>query len=65
MIVPVVLVHGGAGNISDDAISGVIEGVIKAAEKGHQVLTKGGSALDAVQAAVEIMEDDPCFNAGF
>ena len=65
MVVPVVLVHGGAGNIGDETVSDVISGVKKAAEKGYDVLMKTDSPLDAVQAAVEQMEDDPHFNAGF
>ena len=62
---PVILVHGGAGTISDFAkAERVIAGVKEAAKKGYQVLRSGGSVVDAVQAAVELMEDNEVFNAG-
>ena len=38
--------------------------ITKATEAGAQVLDKGGSSLDAVEAAIKILEDDPLFNAG-
>lgn len=59
-----ILVHGGAGDVADDRISLHIEGCEKAAAAGAEVLAAGGSALDAVQRAVEVLEDDPLFNAG-
>ncbi len=60
-----IIVHGGAGDFGelDDAVP-CIEGCLKAARLGHAVLAKGGSALDAVIAAVVALEDDPTFNAG-
>lgn len=64
MVTPVVLVHGGAGDISDDRVPAKLEGVVAAVERGYQVLSNGGSALDAAQACVESMEDDEAFNAG-
>jgi beta-aspartyl-peptidase (threonine type) len=39
-------------------------GAAAAVEAGHAVLAEGGSALDAVEAAVVVLEDDPVFNAG-
>jgi beta-aspartyl-peptidase (threonine type) len=39
-------------------------GVTAAAKAGYAVLARGGSAIDAVEAAVRFMEDDPHFNAG-
>ncbi|XP_018570022.1 isoaspartyl peptidase/L-asparaginase-like isoform X2 [Anoplophora glabripennis] len=62
---PIILVHGGAGRIKDDKIAKVlVEGVKKAAKIGHNILAKGGSVLDAVEAAVKYMEDDENYNAG-
>ena len=62
-------VHGGAGTIRRDAISAEQEaeyhaGLRRALEVGRAVLAAGGSALDAVTAAVVALEDDPLFNAG-
>ncbi|KAL0269290.1 UNVERIFIED_CONTAM: hypothetical protein PYX00_007080 [Menopon gallinae] len=64
MAQPVILVHGGAGNISDGAVPAKLEGMKKAVQSGYEALSKGLSSLDAVQAAVKVMEDDPAFNAG-
>lgn len=40
-------------------------GMLAAAERGAEILREGGSALDAVVAAVTVLEDDPSFNAGY
>jgi beta-aspartyl-peptidase (threonine type) len=64
MVGPVVVVHGGAWSIPDDQVEGNLTGVEEAARKGWELLVKGGSALDAVNAAVNSMEDDPLFDAG-
>lgn len=61
---PVLLVHGGAWAIPDELVSAHLNGVRKAVEAGWSALTKGGSALDAVEEAVVIMEDDEAFDAG-
>lgn len=61
---PIVLVHGGAGEIPDIRGQKKIRGCKIAARTGYDVLKKGGSALDAVEAAVRVMEDDEAFNAG-
>ena len=58
------LVHGGAWAIPDDAAEAHLWGVRNALEAGYKILTLGGSALDAVEAAVTVMEDDPTFDAG-
>lgn len=58
-----IIVHGGAGKHRDKKEA--IKGVRKACKKGFMVLEKGGSAIDAVCAAVCEMEDNPYFNAGF
>jgi beta-aspartyl-peptidase (threonine type) len=61
---PAVVVHGGAGTRADADPAPYFEGTRRAAEAGMRVLTQGGSALDAAQAAALVLEDDPQFNAG-
>ena len=66
---PVIVVHGGAGahalitqcGIPRDVIE---QGVSQAARTAYQILTAGGTAVEAVEAAVVSMEDNPVFNAG-
>lgn len=60
----VILVHGGAGDVAAERLPRHVEGCERAAKAGAEVLAAGGSALDAVQRAVEVLEDDPVFNAG-
>lgn len=62
-------IHGGAGVIERASLTPEQDSAYRAAlhralEAGSAVLAGGGSALDAVQAAIELMEDDPLFNAG-
>jgi len=59
------IVHGGAYDIPLNTHQAVCEGCRQAAEVGWAVLAHGGSALDATEAAVRVMEDDPAFDAGF
>lgn len=64
-----IAIHGGAGTIlreqmSDDLKSGIVEALEKSVLAGHHILKSGGDALDAVVAAVKVMEDSPHFNAG-
>jgi beta-aspartyl-peptidase (threonine type) len=64
-----IVIHGGAGviNRSDMTPSRELQykaGLEAARDAGYAVLERGGSALDAVTAAVHSMEDDPLFNAG-
>ncbi|MEO6575345.1 MAG: isoaspartyl peptidase/L-asparaginase [Polyangiaceae bacterium] len=59
-----IAIHGGAGNVRSESIPKHVEGCRRAADEGAKILRAGGSALDAVQRAVEILESDPCFNAG-
>src|SRR5919202_1762811 len=67
---PAIVVHGGAGTLGPDdptsfgAGSGRLAGVRAAAAVGWGILSQGGSALDAVEAAVRLLEDDPTYNAG-
>tara|TARA_R110002051_G_scaffold60785_5_gene111555 strand:+ start:91 stop:1173 length:1083 start_codon:yes stop_codon:yes gene_type:complete len=62
-------IHGGAGvieraNLSPEQDAAYRAALHRALEAGSAVLAAGGSSLDAVQAAIELMEDDPLFNAG-
>jgi beta-aspartyl-peptidase (threonine type) len=63
------VIHGGAGMMTPDSISaeqdaGARAGLGNALDAGSVILSAGGSALDAVEAAVRVLEDDPHFNAG-
>lgn len=60
----VIVVHGGAGAWRPERIGAGIEGIKKAAKVGFEILKRGESALNAVEAAVMQMEDDEVFNAG-
>jgi L-asparaginase / beta-aspartyl-peptidase len=60
-----IVVHGGAWHIPRLLYEGNRAGCRRAALAGWQVLQEGGSALDAVEAAVRVLEDDPHFEAGF
>lgn len=64
MLRPVIVVHGGAWNIPDALVEGHIDGCRQAAEEGWRVLSAGGTAEDAVEAAIRTMEDDSVFDAG-
>lgn len=59
-----IIVHGGAWDIPDDMLEDHHNGVSNALSAGWDILKKGGSALDAVEAAINVMEDDPTFDAG-
>src|SRR5262245_20582003 len=59
-----IVVHGGAWSIPPEAREPHSRGCLAAAERGFAVLESGGSAVDAVVAAVELLEDDPTFDAG-
>lgn len=59
-----IVVHGGAGLVTADRFDRLRAGVRAAADAGNAVLAANGSALDAVVAAVRMLEDDPEFNAG-
>jgi beta-aspartyl-peptidase (threonine type) len=61
---PVLLVHGGAWAIPDDMVDAHIAGVTNAMRAGWDVLRKGGSALNAIEQAVIVLEDDETFDAG-
>ena len=61
---PVIVVHGGAWDIPPGLLEPSILCVRRAASEGYRMLETGASALDAVERAVMVMEDDPAFNAG-
>jgi beta-aspartyl-peptidase (threonine type) len=65
----VLVIHGGAGTATRESYSPertrqYKEKLGEVLEKGRQILEDGGSSLDAVEAAIRIMEDSPLFNAG-
>ena len=64
-----IVIHGGAGTIERGRMTAERETAVRARlgealEAGHAVLASGGASLDAVQAAIRILEDSPLFNAG-
>jgi beta-aspartyl-peptidase (threonine type) len=61
---PILLIHGGAWAMPDDAIAAHERGIAAALEAGWKQLARGGTAVDAVEAAVTVMEDDDTFDAG-
>jgi L-asparaginase / beta-aspartyl-peptidase len=65
---PSLALHGGAGGrveeLATEAREAYEEGLLAAYRAGWQVLAAGGDALDAVCASVEVLENDPQFNAG-
>jgi beta-aspartyl-peptidase (threonine type) len=61
---PVLVVHGGAWDMPDDAVEDHLRGVRAALAAGWRILEGGGAALDAVEAAIVVMEDDETFDAG-
>jgi beta-aspartyl-peptidase (threonine type) len=65
----VLCIHGGAGAIERNTMSIEKETAFRETLEisliaGYNMLKKGGSALDAVEAAITVMEDSPLFNAG-
>src|ERR1700733_9132729 len=61
---PVLLIHGGAWAMPDDAVAAHEDGIANALAAGYALLEKGASAVDAVEATVAVMEDDETFDAG-
>jgi beta-aspartyl-peptidase (threonine type) len=63
------VIHGGAGTIEPSEMTPEKEreyraGLERALTAGYEILKRGGSSLDATEAAVRVLEDDPHFNAG-
>jgi beta-aspartyl-peptidase (threonine type) len=65
----VLVIHGGAGAILKSEMTPEREqtysnSLKKALQSGYSILKNGGSSIDAVEASVKVLEDDPLFNAG-
>jgi beta-aspartyl-peptidase (threonine type) len=61
---PSLIVHGGAWNIPESLRADCREGCRNALAAGWKILDGGGSAIDAIEAAIIVLEDDPVFDAG-
>lgn len=61
---PILLVHGGAWAIPDEMVDAHLNGVRNAIAFGWRAMERGGTALDAVEESVAVMEDDETFDAG-
>jgi len=61
---PSLIIHGGAWSIPDEAVEDCRAGIERALKAGWKILSGGGAAIDAVEAAIVILEDDPTFDAG-
>ncbi|CAL8111344.1 unnamed protein product [Orchesella dallaii] len=61
---PVVVVHGGAWAIPESMAERSVLGVQEAAKAAWRVLETGGNSIDAVEAAITVLEDDPVFDSG-
>lgn len=64
-----IAIHGGAGTLVKGMMTPELEAKYRndlktALDKGYAVLSKGGTAIDAVEVAVQVLEDSPLFNAG-
>jgi len=65
----VIAIHGGAGTLARGGLSAAqeaeyLDGLAESLDAGQAVLAHDGSSLDAVSAAVRVLEDNPLFNAG-
>ena len=63
-LAPAIVVHGGAGDLDPALADEARGGCERAVRAGLEAMAGGGSAVDAVWAAVRVLEDDPLFNAG-
>ncbi len=64
-----IVIHGGAGTILKENMTDSLEQAYRAKleeaiRRGHEILANGGTALEAVQRTINVMEDSPLFNAG-
>ncbi len=62
---PALIVHGGAWDIPDEAVEACSSGCQRALAAGWSILSRGGAALDAIEASIMVLEDDPVFDAGY
>lgn len=58
-MIPTIIVHGGAKTITEDKVAANQAGCTAAAEAGWAVLLGGGTASEAVEAAIRVLEADP------
>ena len=63
------VIHGGSGSMKPGKLGPGLDeagrtGLNAALDAGQEILASGGSAVDAVEAAARVLEEDPCFNAG-
>jgi len=61
---PSLILHGGAWSIPDEFVEECRAGCRRALAAGWEILARGGAAIDAVEAAIVVLEDDPTFDAG-
>ena len=64
-MIPALIVHGGAWDIPDEAVDACKSGCHRALTAGWGILDCGGSAIEAIEAAIMVLEDDPVFDAGY
>ena len=62
---PALIVHGGAWDIPEELTDACKSGCRRALAAGWSILSRGGHALDAIEAAIIVLEDDPVFDAGY
>jgi L-asparaginase / beta-aspartyl-peptidase len=62
---PALIVHGGAWDIPEELTDACKNGCQRALAAGWSTLSRGGHALDAIEAAIMVLEDDPVFDAGY
>ena len=64
LFTPILLIHGGAWAMPDAEVAAHERGIANALDAGYALLSRGGTSVDAVEAAVTVMEDDETFDAG-
>jgi L-asparaginase / beta-aspartyl-peptidase len=62
---PSLIVHGGAGDIPDEVVAECKAGCLRALQAGWSILSEGGHALEAIEATIVVLENDPAFDAGY
>lgn len=62
---PSLIIHGGAWDIPSEAVEDCRAGITRALEEGWRILNAGGSAADAVEASIILLEENPAFDAGY
>src|SRR5256885_1934093 len=62
---PSLIIHGGAWDIPDEAVDACKRGCLESLTEGWKILSNGGSALDAVEASIVVLQNAPVFDTGF